>query len=317
MGINWRAYIAELALIGATALWGSSFAAMKVAVEAFDPLLVILARMVLGSLVFAVMARRFGSVRSVYQKGDVFRILFMALCEPGLYFTCEAYAMQYTSASQAGMITAMLPIMVAVSAALLLKERMRAKAWFGLGLAALGVVWLTVSSTPDESAPNPVLGNGLELLAMVFATGYMISLKKLTGRYSPWFLTAMQSFIGCVYFLPALFFPWTEYPSTWEFWPVVSVFYLGLIVTIGGYGLYNLGMSHTQASRAASYINLIPVFAVLMGWWLLGESFSLVQIAASGLVFAGVFLSSGKSDNTQSGPVASESGTSDTTSFPT
>ena len=285
-----KAYVADLALIGAMLLWGSSFIAMKVAVMAYDPLLVILARMLLGSMVFGLLFIRFRSARSRFRRGDLWLILFMALCEPGLYFTCEAYALRLTSASQAGMVTAMLPVLVAAAAGLALGEHVRPRSWLGLGLAAAGVVWLSASSRAEESAPHPVLGNLLEFLAMVFATGYMVALKKLTARHSPWFLTAMQSFVGSLYFLPALFLPWTEYPQRLEILPLLAVLYLGLIVTIGGYGLYNFGLSRTQAGRASSYLNLIPVFSVLLGWALLGERFTLPQIAASLLVFAGVFL---------------------------
>lgn len=282
--------MADLALISASLLWGSSFLAMKVAVNTFDPLLVILARMAMGSFIFIPMARRFRSARVRYRKGDVWRILAMALCEPGLYFTCEAYALRYTSASQAGMVTAMLPIMVAALAGLVLGEKVKPRAWLGLGLAGAGVVWLSASGSADASAPNPVLGNLLEFTAMGFATGYMILLKTLTPRYSPWFLTAMQSFVGFTYFLPSLFLPWTVFPTTFDPVAVFSVFYLGLIVTIGGYGLYNYGLSRTQASRGSAYINLIPVFSVVLAWFLLGERFTPSQIAASFVVFVGVFL---------------------------
>lgn len=50
-------------------------------------------------------------------------IVLLALCEPCFYFVFEGYAMIYTTASQAGMVVAALPLAVVVAAWLLLGER--------------------------------------------------------------------------------------------------------------------------------------------------------------------------------------------------
>ena len=65
----------------------------------------------------------------------------MAICEPCLYFLFEARALQLTSASQAGMITAMLPLLVAILAWGWLKERISRQTLLGFMLA-IGPYWL-------------------------------------------------------------------------------------------------------------------------------------------------------------------------------
>ena len=55
-------------------------------------------------------------------------IVLLALCEPCFYFVFEGYAMIYTTASQAGMVVAALPLAVVVAAWLLLGERL-AERW--------------------------------------------------------------------------------------------------------------------------------------------------------------------------------------------
>ncbi len=67
--------------------------------------------------------------------------------------------------------------------------------------------------------------------------------------------------------------------------------YLGVFVTLGAFGLYNLGIKHIPANRASAYINLVPVMAVLFGWTLLGESLNEAQVAAAFFVLAGVWIS--------------------------
>ncbi|WP_035261289.1 DMT family transporter [Desulfonatronum lacustre] len=283
--------LATGALFAATVLWAGSFIAMKLAIGVYGPMFVVFARMVLASGCLLLLVRRFKSVR--YQRGDWKLLLFMALCEPCLYFVCEGMALTYTSASQAGMVVAMLPLMVAMAAWVVLKERLRPRTWFGFLLAILGVIWLTLLSETTDHAPNPLLGNFLEFLAMCCATGSMIALKKLCVRYSPLFLTTVQAFVGCVFFLPIMFLPGTTMPDTFHLGAVLSILYLGIGVTIVAYWFYNFGISRLPAGQASIFVNLIPVITLFLGWLILGERLMPMQYAAAFLVVIGVFLSQG------------------------
>jgi drug/metabolite transporter (DMT)-like permease len=284
------ATLPTLALLLAMLLWASSFIALKLAFRTYDPMVVIFGRMFVASLCFLLVARRI--TRSLeYRRGDYKLILLMAFFEPCLYFLFEAKAVANTTASQAGMITAILPILVMVAAATLLKERIRGMAWLGALIAVAGVGWLTLASSPSEDAPNPALGNFLEFLAMLCATGYTITMKTLTRRYSPLLLTAVQAVAGCLFYFPILFFPGITLPDQFHLVPALAVVYLGAVITLGAYGLYNYGLKYVDASRAAAFVNLIPLFAVFLGWLVLGERFNLEQLAAAGVIMFGVYLS--------------------------
>ncbi|AYC33825.1 DMT family transporter [Pseudomonas cavernae] len=274
------------------ALWGSSFIALKLAFQELPPLWVIFGRMALGSLVFLLAWRWRGPL--AYRAGDWKYLLGLTVCEPCLYFIFEAMALQHTSASQAGMITALLPLLVAVGAFMFLHERITRTTLAGFLLAVLGAVWLSLAGAPDEHAAAPLLGNFYEFLAMLCATGYTLLLKHLSARYSAFFLTAMQAFIGSLFFLPvaALSAP---LPSELSLLGGASVIYLGVVVTVGAYGLYNFGVSRLPASQASGFINLIPVFTLVLAALFLGESLNGVQMLAAGLVFVGVGLSQWRS----------------------
>ena len=280
---------AMLALLGAVVLWSTSFIALKFAFTRFDPMVVIFGRMIIASVCFLFVFRRLTNVE--YRPGDWKLLLFMGVCEPGFYFIFEALALTYTDASQAGMICALLPLMVAVAARFTLGERISRRTWSGFGLAMAGAVALSALAESTATAPNPALGNFFEFLAMVCATGYMITLKGLTPRYNPWFLTMIQAFIGSFFYFPLLFLPTTELPVQFDPSGVAAVIYLGVFVTIGAYGLYNYGMSVIPASQASAFVNLIPVFTLFFGWLLLGERLNAAQYVASGVVLAGVWLS--------------------------
>ena len=283
-------WIPTLCLLLAMLLWASSFVALKIAFRGYDPMVVIFGRMAVASACFLLFAKWF--IRTVdFRWSDLKAILFMAFCEPCLYFIFEAKAIENTTASQAGMVTAMLPILVAFAAWWFLKERVAVTTWLGAILAIAGVCWLSLDSLPSKDAPNPALGNFLEFMAMVCATGYTISLKQLTDRYSPFFLTAIQAFVGSLFYFPFLFLPSTQLPHSIDLVSGSAVIYLGAVVTLGAYGLYNFGLKHTPASQAAAFVNLIPVFSVILGWTILDESLSVTQCLAAAMVMAGVYLS--------------------------
>ncbi len=282
-------WLPVICLVTAMVLWASSFIALKIAFRAYSPMIVIWGRMLVGSFCFLFLLPRLRQVR--IRRRDLRFLVLMAVCEPCIYFIFEAKAMELTTASQAGMITAILPLLVAIGATIFLGERIARQTIAGFALAIVGAGLLSVSGEITTEAPNPLLGNFLEFLAMVSAMGYTISLKHLSSNYSPLFLTAIQSWVGAVFFSFFLLLPSTVLPTTFVPLPAMAVFYLGSCVTIGAYFLYNFGVSKLPASQASAYINLIPVFTVVMGFLFLGETFTRLQVLASLLVFLGIYVS--------------------------
>ncbi len=280
-----------LCLLLATFLWASSFIALKLAFVDYHPMVVIAGRMVVASLAFFLLLPRFRHIRIRHQDFKLMGI--MALCEPCLYFIFEALALKNTSASQASMITTMLPLLVAVASGIFLAEKFSRQNIIGLGLAMAGALALSIGGDISEQAPAPLLGNFYEFLAMVCATAYTIAIKKLTSRYSPLFLTAVQAWVGALFFLPMLLLPQIQVPESFLLVPTVAILYLGLAVTIVAYGSYNYALSAMDAGKASMYINLIPLFTMLLGWFFFKESFNLFQYCAGFVIFFGVALSQG------------------------
>ena len=280
--------VAVISLIVATALWGSAFIALKLAFTELPPLWVIFARMALGSLVFMLAWRWRGHVQ--YRPGDWKYLLGLAACEPCLYFIFEALALQNTSASQAGMITALLPLLVAIAAYVFLRERISRTTLAGFLLAMCGAVGLSLAGSADEHDSNPMLGNFYELLAMLCAAAYTLLVKRLSERYSAFMLTAMQAFIGTLFFLPLAVLD-APLPQTVSALGVGTLLYLGVVVTVGAYGLYNFGISRLSATEASGYTNLIPLFTLVFAVPLLGETLNNLQMLAAAVLFGGVALS--------------------------
>jgi drug/metabolite transporter (DMT)-like permease len=278
-----------IALAGAMILWASSFIALKYAFLSYDAMVVIFARMAIALLFLLLFFR--SVLRDVsIAKEDLKYLSLMALFEPCLYFIFEAEALTYTTASQAGMITALLPVMVAVGAWFWIGEKITPRLIIGGLMAFIGAVWLSLGGEASSYAPNPLYGNFMEFLAMVMAVGYTLTLKHLSKRFKPLFLTAFQALVGSLFFAPFLLLESVSLPTAFPLMPSLAVLYLGIAVSFGAYGLYNYGVSHMPASEASLYINLIPVFAVLLGYLLLDEILSWDMLLGGGVILTGVWI---------------------------
>ncbi|NLZ17520.1 MAG: DMT family transporter [Desulfobulbaceae bacterium] len=277
-----------LALLLAMALWGSSFVAMKYSFRELHPIVVLFGRMAVATLCFLPFI---GSYRRMpLTRSHVPILVLMCLCEPCLYFVFEAAALMYTSASQASMISTMLPLLVALGAGLFLGERLSAKLLAGFALAAAGALWLGYAAGSTEEAPNPLLGNLLEFIAMLCAAGYTISMKYLTRDLSSFHLTGLQAIAGLLFFAPMLALPQVRQMPPPSMMSLLVILYLGIVVSFGAYALYNYGVSRIPVSRASAFINLIPVFSIVLAFVLLDERLNLQQGFACAAVLAGVLL---------------------------
>ena len=277
------------ALLTAALLWGGSFAAMRVAVQAMSPWSVMWLRMAIALIVILPFAGRLELHR--YRRGDWRLLVPMVLFQPCIYFLLESYALKLTTSSQAGVISASVPLMVAVGGWCFLSEPLGKRILGGLFLSVMGVVVLSLCGDVSGSAVNPLLGNALELGAMSSAAVNILLVKRLCDRYNPWLLTAFQVLAGTLFFSPGLFFLFNGKAVAWTPSLVLGILFLGGLVTLGAFGLYNWAMSRIPASRAAMFINMVPVTAVAFGWVMLAESLSMVQCIAAVAVIAGVAVS--------------------------
>lgn len=285
--------LAMAGLILAVVLWSASFVAMKLAIAEFGPIMTVFLRMILATAVLIFFLPPMAK-KQQYQKGDWWLLLLLALCEPCLYFIFESYALTYTTASEAGMVTALQPLLVAVGAYYLLKEKLNSRLVVGCVIAVVGVVWLTLSGSSSEHASNPMLGNALEFGAILAATGYCLLARRLSQRYSPIFLTLLQTVMGSIFFLPLVFVQGAPVSFDVSAEAVLAIMFLAFGVNIFAFTCYNFAFKTMPASQVGSLMNLLPLGTLFFGWALLGETLNGMQYLAAGLVLFGVIWSQTK-----------------------
>ncbi|MDQ7031650.1 MAG: DMT family transporter [Desulfonauticus sp.] len=267
-------------------LWGSSFIVFKVAVNFYSPLVIIFFRMLIASLIFCLIWPKIRPSKITLD--DLKLICLMCLFEPCLYFLLEGYALKYTSASQASIIVSTLPLMVATASFFILKEKVNLKVIIAFLVSILGVIVLTFNSDVNVSSQNPLLGNFLELLAMVMATGYIILARYLGSKFHPFFLAFAQAALGTIFFFPLVLLFDNFFLLKFSFWPFLSVLYLGVMVTFLAYSLYNFSLTRIQAAKAAAFTNFIPAVSIILSFFLLGERLNYNQVLGVVLIVVGI-----------------------------
>jgi len=285
-----RQFGAYLALCSAVIFWGVSFVATKIALESIPTFTLILARFALAGCVFLILMIIRGFPRLTLKEHG--RVILIALCEPGLYFTFETIGLQHTTAPMASLIIATIPVTVLILSGLFLGERTRLAGIVGMGASLGGIAVLIIADPQFNCAVSGhLLGDLLIFGAVLSATFYIIFARSLGKNHSAVEFTGLQTIYGALMFVPAFLWElpvvkWGEISTR----SVTALVFLTLFATIGAFLCYNHALTRFPATRAAIFINGIPVVTALSAWALLGERLTLVQLGGGAMVLVGVFL---------------------------
>jgi len=278
---------AYISLIIATVLYGTTLTSMKVCLNYYSEVEMISLRMIISACLFLPFFLTVYKNLKV-EKTDYKFILLMTICEPCLYFLFETHALRFTSSGQAGVVSSLEPILIVIFATLILKEHMPKIAYIGIFLGIAGSVILSLGSDINELAPNPVLGNSLELCAEILTVTSIITTKYLMEKYPPFFLAGTQVLLGAIFFIALNIIKGGSFiPLINESLPILI--YLGTL-TVVSYALYNYGICTLSASKASPFLYMLPISSIFFGCFFLGESFNILQIFACILIFIGIYI---------------------------
>ncbi|MCD6108462.1 MAG: DMT family transporter, partial [Thermoplasmata archaeon] len=117
---------------------------------------------------------------------------------------------------------------------------------------------------------------------------YSIVGKRLLDKYDPLTLNAYAFALGVVFYFP---FVIKDFGSVFSIslggWLIVL--YLALFCSIFGYIAWYFVLSHVEASKAAIFLNLIPLFTILLSL-LIGEIVTMFLIAGAVCIIYGIYL---------------------------
>ncbi len=279
---------AYAAAVGMTLAFGLSFVATKTALKGFEPLLLAMLRFALaGGILWVVWRLR--SVREPVTRRELGRLALVGFVSLTVYFSFENTGIARTSASQAAILIATIPIFVAVIWAFQPAERPTGRQWTGILLSFAGIVALVLAA--GDAGGGSLTGNLLVLAASVSAGFYSLLARKLLLSHSALFVTAWQNLFGALFMAPLAlveaFVLGVRRPTAQA---AGAVLFLTLVCSILAYLMLNYAFRFLPASRVSVFINLTPIVAVTSAYVLLGERFTLAQAAATIVIVAGVWV---------------------------
>jgi drug/metabolite transporter (DMT)-like permease len=277
--------IASLAMIGASLCWATGSVLTTVLVKSASPLPIVLVQLAASSIFLwtIVLARRV--------KIPCTRSLGIAsalgLLEPGAAYLCSTLGLESISASAASLIFATEPAMVAALAWPILRERMALEAIIALLLSLLGVA-LTLSGDLGGDASGAML----IIASTALASLYVVCNQRFAVRAPALLRAALQQVVGVAAIgLLALALGEIHQVQGFAVEMVVITGVTGVIQYGLAFWLYLIAVDQLPVTIATLFLALVPIFTVIEGGLLLGETLSSFQWLGAALVVAALGVS--------------------------
>ncbi len=283
-------YSIQLALAFAAIylVWGSTYLAIRYAVETIPPLVTAgIRHSIAGGIMLAwAWARGFRPTRANWISGIVVGALFFFVGHGSLH-----WAEQYVGSGLAALLIATEPMFILVLAWLLGQQRISRLSALGLGLGVLGVAMLTgVELTVKGSSLAALLA--VLLGSFAWSAGVVISPKvKLPsdalGR------TALPTICGAVMLLAAAGLTGEFHATHWASISMKSILGLAYLIVFGSviaFTAYTWLLQRCPPALVATHTYANPVVAVFLGWLLASEPLTPRVVLASVAILGAIIL---------------------------
>ncbi len=279
------------AILLAALFWGLSFISIKVAVATVPPMTLALLRFIVAILLLYPWLR-LSEPSSQLRPEDRGKIAFTGFIGVTLYFFFQNTGILYTSASEASLIIAGIPVLTLLADVVFCKSPLNLRQCFGIVLSLPGVYFLLQSG---ESGSGGWLGNLYMFGAALSWVSYCLLTRPLSKYYSQLAIVTYQALFGAVALLPLSLLEASAWQSP-DLNVLLHIAYLGVFCSALGYYLYVYAMEQLGVATVSLFVNFIPVVSVAGGFFLLGEKIAPLQLLGGLIIICSVVIVS--SDNT-------------------
>ena len=267
-----------LALVGITAVWGSTFVVVKDAVARMPVTDFLTWRFLLAALAMLVLRpRAVGALGPAGRRAGV--VLGLAL---GAGYLLQTLGLQHTTAAVSGFITGMFVVLTPLGAALLLRQPPGAPAWGAVALATVGLALLSLHGFSVGAGELLTLG-----CAAAFAL-HIVGLGRWASAHDAFGLAVVQLLtVGVLCGLVAL--PGgVDAPPTAGVWGALAL--TSLAATALAFVVQTWAQAHLPPTRTAVIMTMEPVFSGVFAVGLAHEAFGARAAAGAALVLVAMIL---------------------------
>lgn len=289
-----REITAYILLILTTVIWGGTWplgrwlVSEEVGGATIPPLMIAVIRYFLALICFFLILKfREGNLHWQFAKENWKLLTFMGFLSVTIYQAGYLIGEIFTAASDASIMVATNAVWVVILSSIFLKtESFTWKKLIGTLLAFTAVI-IVVGFSPNVDVPNRILGDILILVAAFAYATYTVTSRYFLNKtqinlesYQPsslWIITWV-SFFGFLATTPIALLVSPEYLNPLEYISVpvriwFGIAYLTFLSTVGAYTFYLEGVKRLNASRAAIFQTLVPLFGVILSAIFLKEQF--------------------------------------------
>lgn len=280
------AYVAYAAIC---VIWGTTFVAIRVAIETFPTLLVSGLRFVAAGLILLLVAKLMGA--RFPGKPEEWRAQIIS----GLMMSATAnslvvYAEHVLSSGLAALLAATIPIWMALMVAILgtTPLTLRKSLGLALGFGGVGLLVAPAIGRLDVSLPFFLAVGAMQLNAILWNVGTLYSRRHPSGS-DPMANAVVQMLAGGIAVMILAFCLGARpVASMFSVRSTVALAYLAIFGSVIAYTAYNYALSKLSFSKVSTYAYVNPAVAVVFGAILLSEPVTLRMIVAMIVILSGV-----------------------------
>ena len=295
-----RAYIG---LILMTIIIGLSFIFVKIGLKYAGAMDLLAHRFTAGAISVGLLWL-FGFIKISALNWTKAKSLFLlSLFYPLLFFTFQTFGMEYSTASEAGIIFATVPVISLIVASIFLKEKTTILQKLGILISIVSIVYI-MYNTGNLTKGISIKGVLLLFLSVLSTVTYYTLGKKITVEFSALEITVWMTIFAFITFNGWSIVNHLQSNSLNEFFEPLAkkeflwmVLYLGILSSVVTSFLTNFALSKISVSQVAVFNNLSPIITILSGILILDETLHNYQIIGGVLVITGVVMTQIFNDN--------------------
>lgn len=274
-------------------IWGISYVWSSWVYTLINPTSAIFIRVFISAAFFIILSLIIGKFQRI-ERRDIKTFLILGFCDPFGYFLFEGLGIKYSTPATASIIISTIPLFIPIATYFAIKEKITPNNIAGIIVSFAGVLFVVLKG--DFSIAVSTLGLVLLFAAVMFSIVSNLLLRKLSDRYNVYSIITWINVISFVYFIPVFFVFDAENFMRAEITTNLILSLLGLGIFASGIAfifyiqsLHIIGVTVTNL-----FVNLIPVFAAIFSYIIIGEEMTIKIIAGITLVITGLIISQWK-----------------------